>query len=665
MSRPRHASPGQRALSPRLGLLLALCAGLAAALPAGAAGGAWQAIGPSGGVVLGLAVDPASPATVYAAAGGGGLFRTVDGGRSWAHSDLGLSSLYVFRVAVDPAVTTTVYAATLHGFFKSGDAAATWAPATSGLSGFVADLAIDPRTTSTLYAASGSRVFKSVDGAASWFDSGAGLPRRGQVEVLAVDPSRPATLYAGTSLGVFKSVDRGASWRPARVGMGTPDIIALAADPLAPGTVYAAAQASSNSSAAGLFVSADGGATWTAAAFPSESGEPAFCLALSPAAPRAAYACANQGLVKSTDGGRSWVAINRGLGTNQFGGITAFSALAVDPSFPDRLYAGVGEFLNGGPAVYKTASRGAVWRPFSNGIDTVGVTDLAVDPLHAGTLYVGTTNAGVIASSDDGASWAPANRGLRGRTVAALAIDPLAPANLYAETDRGFFASANGGARWSRPGAPFSGLPLIVGAQAPTTLYSFSGSPPTLFKSADGGATWMKGGTIAGGVVAAAISPSAPAILYVAVVRTIYHRVTFVAVSQDGGATFQEIDQAFDTVSALAVDPATASTLYVAARPFSPARLFLDSALYKSTDGGRTVTLLPGISGVQSLLVDPANPALIYAGTTDVLVSRDGGATWSQLAPGLPAASVVQLAFGPAGTLYAGTQGASVYRIAL
>ncbi len=49
----------------------------------------------------------------------------------------------------------------------------------------------------------------------------------------------------------------------------------------------------------------------------------------------------------------------------------------------------------------------------------------------------------------------------------------------------------------------------------------------------------------------------------------------------------------------------------------------------------------------------------------DVLVSRDAGATWSELAPGLPGATIWQLAFGPPGTLYAGTQGASVYVLAL
>jgi hypothetical protein len=231
---------------------LALVPGATAAL----AGGSWQGIGPGGGVALSLAVDPTNPGIVYAASDAGGLFKTVDGGRSWSHSDAGLLG-HAIRVVIDPTAPATVYAATGFnslggGIFKSTDGGAAWTSASDGIDGlrleFLRDLAIDSQTAATLYAAADDRVFKSVDGGASWFDSGAGL--RSQVSVLsvAVDPVQPAVVYAGTAFGVWKSVDAGATWHPARTGMGRPSVVGLAVDPGGRGTVYAATRPNGSSS---------------------------------------------------------------------------------------------------------------------------------------------------------------------------------------------------------------------------------------------------------------------------------------------------------------------------------------------------------------------------------------------------------------------------------
>src|SRR5205807_10511127 len=154
-----------------------------------------------------------------------------------------------------------------------------------------------------------------------------------------------------------------------------------------------------------------------------------------------------EGLFKSQDGGGHWLSVNQGLQAS------TFASLAVVPSSPSRIYAGVGPqgglAANAGPAVYRSLSGGALWRPFSCGIDAVLLTSLAVDPSQAGAVYAGTAASGVLKTADDGGSWTPANRGLRGAlAVGALAIDPLAPSTLYAETSGGFFASHSGAARW-------------------------------------------------------------------------------------------------------------------------------------------------------------------------------------------------------------------------
>ena len=103
--------------------------------------------------------------------GGPGVFKTTDGGTSWAPSNAGLSATSVKSVAVDPVATTTMYAGTVGaGAFKSVDAGASWTPINVGLtSADISAIAVAPGVSSTLYAATGhlhgaaAGVFKSID----------------------------------------------------------------------------------------------------------------------------------------------------------------------------------------------------------------------------------------------------------------------------------------------------------------------------------------------------------------------------------------------------------------------------------------------------------------------------------------------------------------------
>ncbi len=664
---------------------VAMSAMVAAPAAALTAGGSWQAIGPSGGPALSLAVDPADAATAYAACGPGGLFKTVDGGLSWSHSDAGLLPGAVIRVVVDPLTPSTVYAATVAvtfrytfqmsggGVFKSTDGGATWSPAGSGLGGagesaasLLSDLAIDPQTPSTLFAAVGDTVFRSQDGAASWTASGAGLRPNLRVKTVVLDPAAPSTVYAGTSIGVWKSTDGGASWLPARQGMALAPlapIAALAVDPQAHETVYAGASPGSlvDGQARGLYVSTDGGASWTAQ--PVAAGNPRVsCLAVSPA-DHSVFACAQgRGLYRSLGGGGRWQPIDQGLPA------TAFAAVAIAASRPDQLLAGVAAGGNGGPAVYASADEGSLWTPAGGGLAAIDPAALAADPVRAGRVYVGTGASGVLATTDDGGGWAPANAGLgSGLQVSALAVDPLAPATLYAETDGGFFVSHNGARHWSLPGAAFPAVPaLAVDPHRPSTLYSAatrstSGSPfeaQSFYKSVDGGATWTLLLPQDTDIPACAVAPSAPATVYVARQQ---ENVISLLRSQNGGAAFVRVfSLAAGFFPILAIDPGDAEVLYfeIAGTPSTQ-----PSGLFKSTDGGATRTRLA--APVAALLIDPADPSVLYAGTASgVVVSADGGATWAELAPGLPPAAVYLLARGP-GALYAGVEGHGVYRLSL
>lgn len=188
--------------------------------------------------VSALVIDPTLPSTLYAGAAatsssGGGVFKSTDGGGRWSAANTGLPgnavlgalAIRVSALAIDPASPRTLYAGTSDaaspGEFKSTDGGKSW---------------------SVVNLPSGGVVFKSTDGGGSW--NALNLPSRG-VNALTVDPVSPSTVYAGTvdaaSPGMFKSTNGGGSWNAANVGLPSRAYAArLAIDPATPTTIYAA-----------------------------------------------------------------------------------------------------------------------------------------------------------------------------------------------------------------------------------------------------------------------------------------------------------------------------------------------------------------------------------------------------------------------------------------
>jgi photosystem II stability/assembly factor-like uncharacterized protein len=134
------------------------------------AGAQWSEIG-SGlprtiAGVTSLAIDSATPSKLYAVDINGRLFKSMDSGGSWQVRG---SVSAVSFVAVDPKNSSTVYAATRRGVFKSTDGGESWAGANSGLTdNNVSMIVIDPETPATLYAAAAGGIYKSLDAAGSW-----------------------------------------------------------------------------------------------------------------------------------------------------------------------------------------------------------------------------------------------------------------------------------------------------------------------------------------------------------------------------------------------------------------------------------------------------------------------------------------------------------------
>jgi photosystem II stability/assembly factor-like uncharacterized protein len=131
-------------------------------------GDQWIPLGPRNGLgygifVLAIAIRPDAPHVLYAATGGDGIYKSLNGGIDWTPVNAGLESRSILTVLIDPNRPNTIYAATAgSGVFVSDDGGAVWSPLREGLfNGIVTSLALDPVTAGVLYAGTeGGGVFR-------------------------------------------------------------------------------------------------------------------------------------------------------------------------------------------------------------------------------------------------------------------------------------------------------------------------------------------------------------------------------------------------------------------------------------------------------------------------------------------------------------------------
>ncbi|MCY0941722.1 MULTISPECIES: WD40/YVTN/BNR-like repeat-containing protein [Streptomyces] len=283
----------------------------------------------------------------------------------------------------------------------------------------------------------GPSVFSSDDLGATWRepaaaavkfpkDTGASLERVWQLH--PAGPEAPGVVYAGTEpAALFRSTDRGDSfelvrplwehpsrskWEPGGGGEGLHTVIT---DPRDPEALTVAV------STAGVFRSADGGASWS----PSNDGvsavflpdpHPEFGQCVHKIAQDAAdtdrlYLQNHWGVYRSDDAGARWTDIGGGL-PSDFG-----FAVAAHPHRPDTAYLfPLNADSDRVPAghrcrVFRTQDAGATWEPLSKGLPdgdhygTVLRDALCTDDADPAGVYFGNRNGELYASHDDGDSW--------------------------------------------------------------------------------------------------------------------------------------------------------------------------------------------------------------------------------------------------------------------
>ncbi|MCK6474435.1 MAG: PKD domain-containing protein [Planctomycetes bacterium] len=322
--------------------------------------------------------------------GGGGVFRSTDGGANWTlngSSANGLISDFVGSLAIDPAATLTVYAGTANGVFRTTDGGTNWsAPANTGLGTvFIDAVAVVGGAPSTVYATTAGGIFRSTNGGDNWSAS-SGVSQK--VYALAVDPVTTTNMYAATDSGVFKSTDGGANWSASSSGLPGSSVVALAVNPAAPATLYAGTKNN------GVFKSTNGGTSWAAANTGLDAGAEISALAIDATAPNPVYAAMrgnddSGGVFKTTNGGTSWSAVNTTVLTPADDlGEEDQNLLLADPGTADRVYA------SGGDRFYTTTNGGTLWNITGAGLRSRRLNALVQRPGTTGgtgVLYAGAS----------------------------------------------------------------------------------------------------------------------------------------------------------------------------------------------------------------------------------------------------------------------------------
>src|SRR6266436_6695599 len=315
----------------------------------------WRNIGPyRGGRTRAICGVPSQPNVFYMAQVNGGVFKSIDYGRTWQPIFDDQPTASIGAIAVAPSNPNVVYIGSgegLHrpdlsvgdGVYKSTDAGKTWTHLGLRNGQQIPQLAVDPKNADRVFVAVAGHpygpneergVYRSVDGGKTWRQLTKGLPDNIVQANLAIAPSAPKTLFAAvrtkTISKLYRSDDGGETWhgttddpRPG-LGIGGGDLPVIRFDPKNPQIVYSASIV--------CWKSADDGKTWDGWRG-APGGDDYQNIWINPNNPDIILLGSDQGAIVTVNGGKSW--------SSWYNQSTAqLYHVSADNSFPYRLYSG-------------------------------------------------------------------------------------------------------------------------------------------------------------------------------------------------------------------------------------------------------------------------------------------------------------------------------------
>jgi photosystem II stability/assembly factor-like uncharacterized protein len=604
--------------------------------------GAWRLAGPFGGSARAIAIDPENRNLLLAGARDSLLFRSDDAGSSWRLLPFSTTTPGTFdALIIDPTSSAHFYAgldagdSADSGVYESRDGGEHWQrlAGTRGLR--IESLAMSPADPSVLAAGTSHGVFLSTDNGQSWRKiSGAGNPEMQDITALAFDPTGSTTIYAGTPHLPWKTSDSGATWRSISTGLiDDSDIFSIRVNPKHPELVFASA-------CSGIYRSEDGGELWTKLRGIPGTHRRTHIIAEDPSEPGAIFAGTTLGLFKSPDSGRTWLHLN----TEQV------NWMVFDPGDPHIIY-----LATESAGILKSTDSGYSFAAMNRGFVNHRLTQItgAGEHLYTSSVYEGL-HGGVFASFDGGLDWVlrASEEVLAGRNLHSLVAVPSKRDLLFAASEDAVLKSVDGGKTWSplsiqpKPGSAHAaqhfGHIRIQSLQVVQSnkLVLLAGTQSGLFRSSDGGAAWERvvGNGITGVPVLAIYAPPR------GVSRLAMRTSSGLFVSEDAGRSWRAVSL-----------PENDYYIYDIALPVdrdAPILAGTSRGLLQSVDGGaRWKLVTDGVptATVSSVRFHPEQSLqafLVQYGK--VYRSSDGGTSW-QLFPseGLENSSIQKLWFSP------------------
>ncbi len=594
-------------------------------------GATWSLVGPlstpssgGNGRINAVRALPGSTTTLFACSPAGGLWKTTNGGTTWTAISDDITALGATDVGFDPINSNIMYLVTgdgeaadvySTGVYKSTDGGATWAATGAlwtGTGNFsttrttLSKIAINPTDGSILVAGSAG-IYRSTNGGTSW-------TRTVSLSVRDIEfkPGTPSTVYAGGySANVFlRSTDGGVTWSTAGTGLPTSGTqrVAIAVTPLDANYVYALVSNNTDYGFKGLYLSTDGGSTFTL-----KSSTPNIL---------------GWNATGNDSGGQGWYDLS----------------IVVDPSVKTTIY-------TGGVNIWKSTSSGASWSCIGhwsgNGApyEHADVHDLS---FVGSTLYAGN-DGGVFTLASGATNWSDKSSNLTIAQLYGIGLSANSSNTIIAghqdngttlTTNLSTWAQVNGGDGMlcfidrTNNNNKFSSI--YNGA-----LYRSTSSTTTSFSSIY---------TVSGG------GWVTPWLQDPVTATTLYAGGTNVVRSTNLGTNWTTISSFSGVGTLVELDVAKTNNQYIAAASATK--------VMKTTNGGTSWTdITTGLPTGVSILtvrfdVNDANKIYVglasYAGQS-VYMSANGGTSWTNISTGLPSLPVNCFASQTNGDVYCGT----------
>ena len=587
---------------------------------------------------------------------GNGVYKSTDGGNTWTNVGL-KETRHVARLRINPHNSDIVYVAAMgdmfgpnpdRGIFRTMDGGKTWKKILfRGETAGAVDLDIDPTNPNILFAALNHHVtypwneesggpstglFKTTDGGDSWTDitRNPGLPKGliGKIGI-SISPARPGRVYAiieANKGGVYRSDDGGLTWQmtdadPLKLEIPN-SYNHITADPRDPDVVYLQILKEP-----GFWKSTDGGETFEKQ--PSQNWDH-HSLWIDPHDSRRMIDGGDGGAAVTSNGGKSWSSLN-----NQ--PTADLLSLAVDDQQPYWIYGAQND--NSHIAIPSRVDGETIgWQhylvlPSGEGGQTAVKPDGSVVYMCDRAQLTRFDRAS--GQSSDTSVWPEAVYGARNKDVeyrfyytCPVLLSPHNSGVLYTAAQY-LFRSSDEGHSWDK-------ISPDLTRNRQDVMGSISGGP---------------------------ISSNASSLFYVSLIRTIAESPlqqgelwvgtddSKIQMSRDGGKSWRDISPPelpeWTTITAIDVSAHRRGTAYISGERHRVSDR--TPYLYKTTDYGNTWQRIT--NGLRKddyswvIREDPIRPGLLFAGTeTGAYVSLDAGESWQSLQGNLPTAIVMNMA---------------------